>query len=310
MLFVLAADFIQTILNTAKQCGILSLPLDLPHDQDFPILQYADDTLIFMQGDARQIFFLKAILNSFADSTGLKVNYAKSMMVPINVFEHKMNILASTFGCSIGSLPFTYLGLPLSITKPTIADFWPLVSKCERMLVTISSFMSQAGRLQMTNVVLSALPTYAMCAYLLPKTVIRQIDKFRTHCLWRGSDPHSKTPQKAAWKLVCNSKENGGLGVHDLYIQNESLLLKHLHKFFNKCDIPWVQLMWNTHYIGDSIPINDRKGSFWWKDIFKLMGKYKDMASVIIGDGSTCLFWSDLWHGPPLNVQCLELFSF
>lgn len=57
----------------------------LPHDHDFPILQYADDTLIFMQGDARQLFFLKAILNSFAESTGLKVNYEKSMMVPINI---------------------------------------------------------------------------------------------------------------------------------------------------------------------------------------------------------------------------------
>jgi hypothetical protein len=206
LLFVLAADFLQTILNAVKQQGILSLPVDLPHDQDFPILQYADDTLIFMQGDARQLF-LKAILNSFADSTGLKVNYAKFMMVHVNVSELKLNNLANTFGCSIGSLPFTYLGLPLSITKPTVADFWPLVSKCERRLVNISSFLSQAGRLQMTNAVISALPTFTMCTYLLPKTVIKQIDKYRKHCLWRGSDLNSKKPPKAAWKLVCNSRE-------------------------------------------------------------------------------------------------------
>jgi len=99
------------------------LPLVLPHDHDFPILQYADDTLIFMQGDARQLFFLKAILNSFAESKGLKVNYAKSMMVPINISEERFNILAQTFGCSKGTLPFTYLGLPLSLSKPTVADF-------------------------------------------------------------------------------------------------------------------------------------------------------------------------------------------
>jgi hypothetical protein len=79
-----------------------------------------------MQGDARQLFFLKAILNSFADSTSLKVNYAKSMMVPINVPKQKMNILASTFGCSIGSLPFTYLGLLFSLTKPTAFGHWCL----------------------------------------------------------------------------------------------------------------------------------------------------------------------------------------
>jgi hypothetical protein len=69
------------------------LPVALPHDHDFPILQYADDTLIFLEGCARQLFFLKAILNSFAESIGLKVNYAKSMMVPINISEERFEML-------------------------------------------------------------------------------------------------------------------------------------------------------------------------------------------------------------------------
>lgn len=39
-------------------------------------------------------FFLKAILNSFAETTSLRVNYEKSMMVPINVVEDIVDILA------------------------------------------------------------------------------------------------------------------------------------------------------------------------------------------------------------------------
>ena len=34
------------------------------------------------------------------------------------------------------------------------------------------------------------------------------------------------------------------------------------------------------------------------------------MASVIIGDGSTSLFWTDVWHGVPLSEQWPHLFSF
>lgn len=34
--------------------------------------------------------------------------------------------------------------------------------------------------------------------------------------------------------MVCDSKENGGLGVLNLQTQNESLLLKRLHKFLTK----------------------------------------------------------------------------
>jgi len=129
-----------------------------------------------------------------------------------------------------------------------------------------------------------------MCTYLLPKTVIKQIDKYRKHYLWRGSDINSKKQPKATWKLVCNSKENGSLGVHDLQIQNESLLLKHLHKFFNKYDIPWVQLIWNSHYNNETIPVNNRNGSVWWRDVLKLLDSFKGMASVTIGDGSSSLF--------------------
>lgn len=117
LLFVLATDLLQDLLNAAKDQGLLSLPLVLPHTHDFPILQYADDTLIFMKANARQLFFLKALLNSFAEFSGLKVNFQKSMTVPTNVDEDKMNILSNTFGCTKGTLPFTYLGLPLCLTK-------------------------------------------------------------------------------------------------------------------------------------------------------------------------------------------------
>jgi len=54
-----------------------------------------------------------------------------------------------------------------------------MVNKCERRLGGISSFLNQAGRLQMTNAVLSSLPTFYMCTLELPKAVIKQIDKFR-----------------------------------------------------------------------------------------------------------------------------------
>jgi hypothetical protein len=59
---------------------------------------------------------------------------------------------------------------------------------------------------------------------------------------------NSNKPPKAAWKLVCLPKEEGGLGVIDLRVQNEALLLKRLHKFFNKEDLPWVNLVWDNYY--------------------------------------------------------------
>lgn len=74
-----------------------------------------------------------------------------------------------------------------------------------------------------------------MSTFLLQQSVIDQIDKFR-----RGADFNGKQKPKAAWSTVCWEKEQGGLGVLNIKIQNEALLIKHLHKFYNKEDIPWV----------------------------------------------------------------------
>jgi hypothetical protein len=65
----------------------------------------------------KQVFFLKIILNSFAESTSLCVNYQKSNIYPINVPAQGMKILARTFQCQIGTLPFTYLGLSMGLTR-------------------------------------------------------------------------------------------------------------------------------------------------------------------------------------------------
>jgi hypothetical protein len=113
-------------------------------------------------------------------------------MVPINIAKDKFSHLANTFGYAKGSLPFTYLGLPLGITKPKFEDYLPLITKCERRLNSTSIFLSQASRLEITNVVLTTLPTFHLSALALLKGVLKQIDKFRKHCLWRGADINFK----------------------------------------------------------------------------------------------------------------------
>jgi hypothetical protein len=125
LLFVIVADLLQSIVNHAKERGLLNLPIRLQSTQDFPIIQYADDTLLILEADARQLLVLKGLLQSFGSSTGLKVNYSKSLLVPISISEQKLEHLARTFNCQKGSLPFTYLGLHLSLTKPKVIDFSP-----------------------------------------------------------------------------------------------------------------------------------------------------------------------------------------
>jgi hypothetical protein len=171
-----------------------------------------------MQANEDQLVLLKRLLHSISLSSGLVVNYHKSCLVPINVSPVKASSLAQSFGCSVGSFPFTYLGLPLGLSKPLVKDYAPLIYRIERRLSTSSQFLSYAGRLQLVNSVISSLPTYYMCSLKLPLTVIEIIDKHRKNCLWRGKDFNSKRYNLAAWDLVRKPKSKGGLGVVNLSI--------------------------------------------------------------------------------------------
>jgi hypothetical protein len=124
LLFVLAVDLLPSVINSALQSDILSLPLSLRCGTGFPIVQYADGTLLFLEACPRQLLDLKDLLNTFAASTCLRVNYQKSSILPINVDHHKMEILAQSIGCCIGSYPITYLGLPLGPNKQNVDDMF------------------------------------------------------------------------------------------------------------------------------------------------------------------------------------------
>lgn len=96
----------------------------------------------------------------------------------------------------------------------------------------------------------------------------------------------------------------------DLKTQNEALLLKHLMKFFNKEDIPWVALVWECYYENGCLPSSTKKGSFWWRDILKLLDKFKGIAMVNVNNAKSCYLWSDLWNNRVPMLTYPELFSF
>jgi hypothetical protein len=72
-------------------------------------------------------------------------------MLPINIFADRLDHLAWTFGYQTGSLPFTYLGLPVGTTRPSIDQFKAMVHRVERILISTSIFLTQAGKLELVR---------------------------------------------------------------------------------------------------------------------------------------------------------------
>ena len=194
-------------------------------------------------------------------------------------------------------MPFTYLGLPLGTTRPSVQELMPLVCSLERRLSATLNMVSYGGKLLLLNSVITSLIIFAICTLRMPTKIIELLDKIRRKCLWIKKNDHGdKINSLASWEMVCRPKDSGGLGVLNLLIHGDALLLKYLHKFYNKWDTPWVQLIWDTYYT-DQIPhASDPCGAFWWRDVIKLIPTYRGISKVSVGNGENVLFWKDMWR--------------
>jgi hypothetical protein len=143
----------------------------------------------------------------------------------MNLDREEAKGFANAFGYQIGSMPFTYLGLPMGTTKPEIKDMSPLVARIERRLSSTHSFISYGDRLVMVKSVLFSPPTFFKLTLMIPVGIVDVVDRARRHCLWRKKDK-DKIHSLATSDMVCKPKKTVGLGIINLRVQNATILMK------------------------------------------------------------------------------------
>jgi hypothetical protein len=75
---------------------------------------FANDTVVFSGASWVQVQAIGDLLICFELVSGVKVNLAKSVLVPVGEVSD-FGALAEILGCEVGSLPITYLGMPLGL---------------------------------------------------------------------------------------------------------------------------------------------------------------------------------------------------
>ena len=76
--------------------------------------QYADDTMIMVEGSALDIVNLKFLLLYFEAMSGLKINFEKSEVIVLGYPAEEQQRITDNLNCRLASFPMTYLGMPLA----------------------------------------------------------------------------------------------------------------------------------------------------------------------------------------------------
>lgn len=308
LLFNLVADALNQSLQKLQSAGILSGLGNFGPLGPVLNLQFADDTLLFLKAEPKIIEALKLHLIAFENLSGMKINYAKSEMVPLNLNPAEGEVLASIFGCKTAKLPLTYLGLPLHFKKPSIKDWQVVIDKItSRIQGWKGKLLSYGGRLILLNSVISSIPIYWLSVFKMPSKVRDRIDQLRKRFLWYGGHAVKKKYYLVSWETVCKSKSQGGLGIIDLKRLNQALLAKWWIRFQD----PSISGLWKTILLakyGQS-GYSSTCSSF-WAGILKGTAVVELGLTRHLGNGSTIKFWTDRWCSEhPLSLLYPNLFQ-
>lgn len=85
-------------------------------------LQFTDDLLVMTTGGGEDLLIIKLILYLFEGLSGLKVNFSKTCLYSTQKNIELPAHLTNSLHCSKGTLPLTYLGVPISGGCPRRQD--------------------------------------------------------------------------------------------------------------------------------------------------------------------------------------------
>nr|XP_016441126.1 PREDICTED: uncharacterized protein LOC107766791 [Nicotiana tabacum] len=205
----------------------------------------------YLQREMNQLPDTKANINSvtkmqetfqrFFAASGLQANADKSSMYIAGVHQDIKASLLNLIGYTEGSIPFTYLGVPLSAKKLNIHQCLPLVEKIIEIVSCWSARMlSYSERVQLIKSVLFGMQTYWAQIFILRRKIMKMIEIIYRIFLWTSS---SATSRKAliAWDKVCQPKAAGGLNIINMRLWNKAPILKQLWALTNKKDALWIK---------------------------------------------------------------------
>jgi hypothetical protein len=97
---------------------------------------------------------------------------------------------------------------------------------------------------------------------------------------------------------LCRPKDQGGLGIIDLEIQNICLLSKCILNLLNK-KVTWQTLLRNKYLHSKALTQVQAKpyDSHFWRGLMKIKDIILSCGSFMIRDVTQIIFWEDTWVG-------------
>jgi hypothetical protein len=305
LLFNFVVDVFSRMVNKGSSSGMIRGLCSHLVPGGVVSLQYADDTLIFLERDERNAINMKWLLTCFEQISGMKINYHKSELMAINLSSEDLKPFLDIFQCVAGKFPMKYLGVPLHFEKLKREDLQPLVdSLLSRMAGWRGKLLSSEAKRILIQTCLASIPIYLLSFFRFPKWALQLINTQLANCMWNDEEGHKKI-HLANWPSICMKKDYGGLGIPNLQDLNVCLIGSWIRRYINGEGSLWKRVIdakYNTKN-PNILWCQDTHPSVFWKGVMWAARAVRFGYKWLVGDGKSIKFWEDSWYGnAPLAV--------
>jgi hypothetical protein len=227
-IFIICAELLaQKIRNTPNAQGLLI------NQNEFKILQFADDTVLIMD-DTKSLRTALNIVREFSHVSGLRINRSKTEIY--NLGSNDPNPELKKFGLKVSDAPIRYLGIWFSKDKP-IMEYKNFRHKLEKIANLLKMWkrrdLSLKGKITVLKSLAISQLVFPLTMLSAPEEVIHEAESLMYDFLWDGK------PERIKRNTVIRDISEGGLKMIDIRAMIDALKISWISKFYENDSKKW-----------------------------------------------------------------------
>lgn len=240
-IFLICCELLSHAIRSADKIKGITVPLlvnNVTIDYEVKISQYADDTVVYMDGSENCLEETLDILDKFAIFSGLQINYEKSTVFRLGSLKTSNVEFAVNRNLKWSSESIMYLGMLISHNESEMLDF-----NFNTKLSEIKSSLKMWKGRNLTLVgKITLVKTFALSKLVYPFSVLasppesffKDLDQILFDFIWDGK------PDKIKRKTLILPIAEGGLGMPDCRIFCKVMKIVWIKRFYDKSeDVRW-----------------------------------------------------------------------
>ena len=236
--FILACEILSCHIRQNKQIKGIRLPLEIGGRNEMKIMQFADDSTLFLADECSIYQSLKAI-DLFSEFTGLNLNKNKTEAIWLGCWKFRKKEIANMKWRIFPQNEIRILGVTFKndCQACMVKCNWEnKISTCEIIIKRwIGRNLSIIGRITLVKTFLLSQFMYLMQGIILPKHAMNRINKILFKYIWCNQNIYKESDinnviEKVGRKTLIKSYEEGGLGMIDIIHMQNSIATKWITK--------------------------------------------------------------------------------